>query len=123
MTFADGAIAGAVAGGVVESVLYPIDTIKTRLQAVHGGGKIVLKGLYSGLYGNLAGVLPASALFVGVYEPVKKKLLETFPDNLSALAHLVLLLELPLLLSEFQQRLSSKGCRLVSLQQLLMQSA
>ena len=32
MTFADGAIAGAVAGGVVESVLYPIDTIKTRLQ-------------------------------------------------------------------------------------------
>uniref|UniRef100_A0A7C9EBW8 Mitochondrial carrier protein n=1 Tax=Opuntia streptacantha TaxID=393608 RepID=A0A7C9EBW8_OPUST len=85
---ADGAIAGAVAGGVVESVLYPIDTIKTRLQAAHGGGKIVLKGLYSGLYGNLAGVLPASALFVGVYEPVKKKLLETFPDNLSALAHL-----------------------------------
>ncbi|KAJ8427973.1 hypothetical protein Cgig2_017460 [Carnegiea gigantea] len=88
LTFVDGAIAGAVAGGVVESVLYPIDTIKTRLQAVHGGGKIVLKGLYSGLYGNLAGVLPASALFVGVYEPVKKKLLETFPDNLSALAHL-----------------------------------
>lgn len=26
--------------------------------AVHGGGKIVLRGLYSGLAGNLAGVLP-----------------------------------------------------------------
>lgn len=27
-------------------------------QAAHGGGKIILKGLYSGLAGNLAGVLP-----------------------------------------------------------------
>lgn len=26
--------------------------------AVRGGGKILLKGLYSGLAGNLAGVLP-----------------------------------------------------------------
>lgn len=29
----EGAIAGAAAGVVVEAVLYPIDTIKTRLQA------------------------------------------------------------------------------------------
>ena len=28
----EGAIAGATAGVVVETVLYPIDTIKTRLQ-------------------------------------------------------------------------------------------
>ncbi|XP_057505247.1 S-adenosylmethionine carrier 1, chloroplastic/mitochondrial-like [Actinidia eriantha] len=84
----EGAIAGGVAGGVVETALYPIDTIKTRLQAVRGGGKIILKGLYSGLAGNLAGVLPASAIFVGVYEPTKQKLLKSFPDNLSALAHL-----------------------------------
>lgn len=84
----DGAIAGAVAGVVVETALYPIDTIKTRLQAAHGGGKIILKGLYSGLSGNLAGVLPASAIFVGVYEPVKQKLLKTVPENFSAFAHL-----------------------------------
>lgn len=57
-------------------------------QAVRGGGQIILKGLYSGLAGNLAGVLPASAIFVGVYEPTKRKLLESFPENLSALAHL-----------------------------------
>ncbi|KAK6940062.1 Mitochondrial substrate/solute carrier, partial [Dillenia turbinata] len=56
--------------------------------AAHGGGKIILKGLYSGLAGNLVGVLPASAIFVGVYEPTKQKLLKTFPENLSALAHL-----------------------------------
>ncbi|KVH99573.1 S-adenosylmethionine carrier 1, chloroplastic/mitochondrial-like [Cynara cardunculus var. scolymus] len=84
----DGAIAGAAAGVVVESVLYPLDTIKTRLQTVRGGGKIILKGLYSGLAGNLAGVLPASAIFIGVYEPTKQKLLKSFPENLSALAHL-----------------------------------
>ncbi|XP_076905927.1 S-adenosylmethionine carrier 1, chloroplastic/mitochondrial-like isoform X3 [Bidens hawaiensis] len=84
----DGAIAGAAAGVVVESALYPLDTIKTRLQTVRGGGQIVLKGLYSGLLGNLAGVLPASAIFIGVYEPTKQKLLKICPENLSALAHL-----------------------------------
>ncbi|CAK7337807.1 unnamed protein product [Dovyalis caffra] len=85
----EGVIAGGTAGFVVETALYPIDTIKTRLQAAaRGGGKILWKGLYSGLAGNLAGVLPASALFVGVYEPTKQKLLKMFPENLSAVAHL-----------------------------------
>ncbi|OMO98714.1 Mitochondrial substrate/solute carrier [Corchorus olitorius] len=86
--FYESVIAGATAGVVVEAALYPIDTIKTRLQAVRGGGKVVLKGLYSGLGGNLVGVLPASAIFLGVYEPAKQKLLKAFPDNLSAFAHL-----------------------------------
>ncbi|CAN4095138.1 unnamed protein product [Withania somnifera] len=84
----EGAVAGAAAGVVVEAALYPIDTIKTRLQAVHGGAQIILKGLYSGLAGNLVGVLPASAIFIGVYEPAKRKLLDSFPENRSALAHL-----------------------------------
>lgn len=84
----DGIIAGGAAGVVVETILYPIDTIKTRLQAARGGSKIQLKGLYSGLAGNLVGVLPASAVFVGIYEPTKQKLLKAFPENLSALAHL-----------------------------------
>ncbi|CAN0865220.1 S-adenosylmethionine carrier 1, chloroplastic/mitochondrial [Linum grandiflorum] len=87
-TVFEGVIAGGAAGVVVETALYPIDTIKTRLQAARGGGKIVFKGLYSGLAGNIAGVLPASALFVGVYEPAKQKLLQVFPENLSAFAHL-----------------------------------
>lgn len=84
----EGAIAGAAAGVVVETTLYPIDTIKTRLQATKGISKIEWKGLYAGLAGNIAGVLPASAIFVGVYEPTKTKLLEMFPEYLSAVAHL-----------------------------------
>uniref|UniRef100_A0A0E0L1J5 Mitochondrial carrier protein n=1 Tax=Oryza punctata TaxID=4537 RepID=A0A0E0L1J5_ORYPU len=83
----EGVIAGGTAGVVVETALYPIDTIKTRLQAARGGSQIQWKGLYSGLAGNLAGVLPASAVFVGIYEPTKRKLLDTFPENLSAVAH------------------------------------
>ncbi|PUZ69308.1 hypothetical protein GQ55_2G097300 [Panicum hallii var. hallii] len=84
----EGAVAGGAAGAVVETALYPIDTIKTRLQAARGGGKIQWKGLYAGLGGNIVGVLPASAIFVGVYEPAKRKLLELLPENLSAIAHL-----------------------------------
>ena len=77
-------LAGAIAGGSVETALYPIDTIKTRLQAAKGSMKWAdkvktLRGssnLYSGLMGNLVGVIPASALFFSVYEPVKEKLLD-----------------------------------------------
>ena len=61
------------------AALYPLDTIKTRLQtATSGGGLAALmrsgggKALYSGVWGNLAGVVPASAIFMGVYEPVKQ---------------------------------------------------
>ncbi|PWA43298.1 Mitochondrial carrier domain-containing protein [Artemisia annua] len=64
----------------------PFDFVRVLL--VRGGGQIVLKGLYSGLAGNLAGVLPASAIFIGVYEPTKQKLLKSCPENFSALAHL-----------------------------------
>lgn len=63
----------------VEAALYPIDTIKTRLQlAASGGGVRSLlasgggKALYAGVWGNLAGVAPASAIFMGVYEPTKR---------------------------------------------------
>lgn len=84
----DGVVAGGTAGVVVETALYPIDTIKTRLQAARVGSKIHWKGLYAGLAGNLVGVLPASAIFVGVYEPTKQRLLKLFPENLSAFAHL-----------------------------------
>ena len=39
--------------------------------------------------GNNFSMHRASALFVGVYEPTKQKLLKLFPENLSAVAHLV----------------------------------
>ncbi|TVU27309.1 hypothetical protein EJB05_29911 [Eragrostis curvula] len=64
----EGAIAGGAAGVVVETALYPIDTIKTRLQVPEE--------------------TIASAYFIGVMNRLKEKLLEMFPENLSAIAHL-----------------------------------
>ena len=65
------------------AALYPIDTIKTRLQsATHGGGLKALlqrgggKALYSGVWGNLVGVAPASAIFMAVYNPAKQAILD-----------------------------------------------
>ena len=66
------------------AALYPIDTIKTRLQAMRSGGGIRAllqaggsRALYAGVWGNLVGVAPASAIFMAVYEPVKQAVLRT----------------------------------------------
>lgn len=78
------------------AALYPIDTIKTRLQAsISGGGiRALLRGgggnaLYAGVWGNLAGVVPASAIFMGVYEPVKQHILKNVPENKNYLGALI----------------------------------
>ena len=79
--------AGGTAAAAVESALYPIDTIKTRLQAAVRGQSLKLTGLYAGIGGNLAGAIPGTALFFGVYEPVTRKLLDVLPENASGAAH------------------------------------
>ena len=80
--------AGATAGCAVEAALYPIDTIKTRLQAMVSGGGIGAlikagggRALYSGVWGNLVGVAPASAVFMAVYEPVKQAVIKSQPSD------------------------------------------
>ncbi|KAK2968688.1 hypothetical protein RJ640_013106 [Escallonia rubra] len=99
-TVFEGFIAGGTAGVIVETALYPIDTIKTRLQAGSSWwrtnspqGPIFGIGWKPGwspaiTIGIASPPIWASALFVGVYEPTKKKLLKIFPENLSAIAHL-----------------------------------
>jgi len=77
--------AGATAGAAVETALYPLDTLKTRLQAARGGAQPMLwKGLYKGLAGNIFGVIPASAIFMGVYEPLKRLVAESGGSPLAA---------------------------------------
>ncbi|XP_035717322.1 S-adenosylmethionine mitochondrial carrier protein-like isoform X1 [Vespa mandarinia] len=65
-------LAGASAGICVDTVLFPLDTIKTRLQSQYGflqsGG---FKGLYRGLYPVLIGSTPTAALFFVTYENIK----------------------------------------------------
>jgi len=52
-----GMISGAIAGAAVDLVLYPIDTVKTRLQTRNTVKFDIelLPKLYSGLLGSLAG--------------------------------------------------------------------
>ncbi|KAL9033443.1 MAG: hypothetical protein Q9214_007514 [Letrouitia sp. 1 TL-2023] len=65
-------LAGGVAGTVVDMSLYPIDTLKTRLQAAAGfsasGG---FRGIYAGVGSALVGSAPGAALFFVTYEGVK----------------------------------------------------
>lgn len=68
-------ISGGMAGLVVDVVLFPIDTIKTRLQSEkrfwRAGG---FRGIYNGLSPAAAGSVPSAALFFCTYESLKKLL-------------------------------------------------
>eukprot|EP00486_Rosalina_sp_Unknown_P000189 CAMPEP_0201566418 /NCGR_PEP_ID=MMETSP0190_2-20130828/6161_1 /ASSEMBLY_ACC=CAM_ASM_000263 /TAXON_ID=37353 /ORGANISM="Rosalina sp." /LENGTH=277 /DNA_ID=CAMNT_0047985083 /DNA_START=345 /DNA_END=1175 /DNA_ORIENTATION=+ len=65
-------LSGAAAGISVDVSLYPIDTLKTRLQSPHGfwksGG---FKGVYRGLSAAASGSAPGAALFFLTYESSK----------------------------------------------------
>ncbi|XP_022818672.1 S-adenosylmethionine mitochondrial carrier protein homolog [Spodoptera litura] len=66
-------LAGAVAGVSVDVTLYPLDTLKTRLQSAQGFQKA---GGFSGVYRGLATVaatsMPTTALFFVSYEATKR---------------------------------------------------
>ena len=63
--------AGGVAGLVCDVSLFPLDTVKTRLQSPQGflkaGG---FTGIYSGLGAAAVGSAPGAALFFSTYETV-----------------------------------------------------
>lgn len=67
--------AGGVAGFSVDVCLFPIDTVKTRLQSERGfwrsGG---FSGIYRGLGPAAAGSVPTAALFFATYEGLKRTL-------------------------------------------------
>jgi solute carrier family 25 S-adenosylmethionine transporter 26 len=70
--FAISLLAGGLAGTSVDLALFPIDTIKTRLQSPQGlvasGG---FRGVYRGVLAAAAGSAPGAALFFGTYETMK----------------------------------------------------
>jgi len=65
-------LAGGLAGTTVDLALFPIDTLKTRLQSPNGflaaGG---FRGVYRGVMAAAAGSAPGAALFFGTYETMK----------------------------------------------------
>jgi len=74
-SFALSLCSGGVAGLTVDIALYPLDTIKTRLQSAQGflksGG---FRGVYKGLSAAAVGSAPGAALFFCSYETCKSVL-------------------------------------------------
>jgi len=81
-------VSGAFAGLTVDVGLFPIDTIKTRLQSQSGffqaGG---FRGVYAGLGSAAAGSIPAASVFFYAYDTTKKVLASSTTD--SATVHMV----------------------------------
>ena len=69
VSFMTSLVAGGLAGTSVDVALFPLDTIKTRLQSPQGfvqaGG---FRGVYNGLGAAAAGSAPGAALFFSTYE-------------------------------------------------------
>ena len=74
-------VAGAAAGVIVDVALFPLDTIKTRMQSPAGfiasGG---FKGIYRGLLSVAIGSAPGSGLFFVTYD-VSKEALKKVASN------------------------------------------
>lgn len=70
--------AGGLAGTTVDLSLYPLDTLKTRLQSSSGfassGG---FSGIYRGIGSALIGSAPGAALFFITYDSIKRSLLQS----------------------------------------------
>ncbi|KAJ1663675.1 S-adenosylmethionine transporter [Coemansia sp. RSA 1813] len=65
-------VAGGLAGIAVDTALFPLDTIKTRLQAKAGFmGSGGFRGIYSGLSSAIIGSSPGAAMFFLTYEQAK----------------------------------------------------
>lgn len=66
-------ISGGAAGTFVDVALFPLDTLKTRLQSQNGflrsGG---FKGLYKGIKPVILGSAPTAALFFVTYDGIKE---------------------------------------------------
>ncbi|PWY98452.1 mitochondrial carrier [Testicularia cyperi] len=75
----DTVVAGALAAFTVDLLIYPLDTLKTRLQAPDFHSRFPSgRGLYAGLYQGVGSVivatLPAAGIFFTTYEHAKSHL-------------------------------------------------
>ncbi|KAJ5281319.1 hypothetical protein N7478_006691 [Penicillium angulare] len=94
-------IAGAFAAVVVDFIVYPFDTLKTRIQSPNyervfknartGAVKrnVLFKGLYQGVWSVVFSTIPSSGAFFTTYEAVKYAFYNssTNPDRHGPLAH------------------------------------
>lgn len=87
-------MAGAMAGGISQSVIYPLEVLKTRL-ALRKTGQYAgiadaakkiylregLRSFYKGYIPNILGIIPYAGIDLAVYETLKKKYLKSHPSE------------------------------------------
>ena len=88
------ALAGGLAGISVDIVSFPIDTIKTRLQASYGSKETIRetiqkKSLYAGLSSNMIVSFPSAFCYFFGYEHTKRQLSKQFPGLSVTLVHML----------------------------------
>ncbi|XP_065543881.1 mitochondrial S-adenosylmethionine carrier protein isoform X2 [Lathamus discolor] len=82
--------AGGVAGVCVDLILFPLDTVKTRLQSPQGFRKAGgFRGIYAGVPSTAIGSFPNAAAFFITYENVKSMLHHNSASYLAPAAHMV----------------------------------
>ncbi|RZF48107.1 hypothetical protein LSTR_LSTR002173 [Laodelphax striatellus] len=88
--FSTSLLAGALAGLVVDVTLFPLDTVKTRLQSQFGfwksGG---FKGIYKGLGPVVVGSAPSAGAFFASYNLIKDTMYPIIPQVLAPASHVV----------------------------------
>ncbi|XP_068550528.1 mitochondrial S-adenosylmethionine carrier protein isoform X5 [Anas acuta] len=82
--------AGGVAGVCVDLILFPLDTVKTRLQSPQGFWKAGgFRGIYAGVPSTAIGSFPNAAAFFITYENVKSVLPHGSASYLTPVTHMV----------------------------------
>ncbi|KAI2659356.1 S-adenosylmethionine mitochondrial carrier protein [Labeo rohita] len=83
-------VAGGCAGMCVDLTLFPLDTIKTRLQSQQGfykaGG---FRGIYAGVPSAAIGSFPNAAAFFVTYESTKSLFTGYSATNLAPITHML----------------------------------
>lgn len=87
-------VAGATAGAISQTVIYPLEVLKTRLALRKTGqysgimdaarkiyAREGLKCFYKGYIPNILGIVPYAGIDLAVYETLKKKYISKYQEN------------------------------------------
>ncbi|XP_073228307.1 mitochondrial S-adenosylmethionine carrier protein-like isoform X2 [Porites lutea] len=89
VSFGISLVSGGIAGTAVDVILFPLDTLKTRLQSAHGlvksGG---FRGIYAGLFSAASGSAPSAATFFCSYELTKNVLKPHVSSSMFPFVHM-----------------------------------
>jgi len=81
-SFTNALVSGACAGLSIDVLLFPLDTLRTRLQSPQGfkaaGG---FQGVFKGLSAAAIGAAPGSAMFFSTYETIKPLVRNNISEN------------------------------------------